>query len=100
MQVMSIIFTIKIIVEVRKSILIDQLDIKFPEFNQLNKYISKEPFEFITSLIIINESKVDKKILNIEIYIKSFLFKKLIKKTIIKKLIKGKKTGNKYILSF
>ena len=51
-------------------------------------------------LISKNEKKVANKILNVETYIKILLFKKLERKTKIKKLIKGKKTGSKYILSF
>tara|TARA_Y100000310_G_C20094245_1_gene539704 strand:- start:288 stop:467 length:180 start_codon:yes stop_codon:yes gene_type:complete len=55
---------------------------------------------FIISLISKNEKKVANKILNVDTYIKIFLFKKLERKTKIKKLIKGKKIGSKYILSF
>ena len=55
---------------------------------------------FIISLISKNEKKVANKILNVETYTKILLFKKLERKTKIKKLIKGKKTGSKYILSF
>ena len=54
----------------------------------------------IISLVSKNEKKVAKKILNVDIYIKILLFKKLERKTKIKKLIKGKKIGSKYILSF
>ena len=80
--------------------LIDQVDIKFPELSQLKRKNSYVELLLIISLVSKNEKKVAKKILNVDIYIKILLFKKLERKTKIKKLIKGKKIESKYILSF
>ena len=59
-------FTIKTIIEVKKSKLILQFEIKFPAFSQSNNKYSKFPLEFKSSLKIRNDSTQAKKILNID----------------------------------